>query len=212
MLRAQQLEAFQKASSIADQFASGSSQLLQPVCTKPATGRSRVALSVTANTKGKDAPARVVGDSVVAFNVEVLPDVDFQFGAGMMVNTLFGRGKVFGVSNGIITQQEGDPVLYRPMFFGHYRMLGTRWLFATIGSAVSTSTTLTDVFVGLTGRFGTGGVGIALGLGLGLSQQNVGLSQGQVGQALPAGVSDITKITTSQKLSGVGITLSILGF
>jgi hypothetical protein len=212
MLRAQELETFQKATGIAEEYAAAAGKLFDPMCTARLSGRSRVVLAVTRLAAGKEAPARITGDSVAAFSVEAVSSQDFEFGAGMVVNTLFRRGKGFAVEKGKIVEQDPDDVLFRPVFFGHYRNWGAQWLYATIGTAVS-GKTVSDVFLGVTSRFGArSGVGIALGAGLALSEQVTGLKQGAVGEALPSEVANLSDITRKQLRPGLGISLSVSGF
>lgn len=211
MLRAQQLEAFQKASGIATEFAMALGRYHDPICTTALTGRSRVVLAVASQAGTKDA-ARATGDSLIAFTAEAETDQDFEFGAGMVVNALTSHGKNLAVENGVVTEKTADAVLFRPIFFGHYRNWGARWLYATVGTAVS-GKSISDVFLGATSRFGArSGVGIALGFGLALSEQVVDLKQGRIGDALPKDVSNLSDITTKQLKPGLGIALSLTGF
>lgn len=212
MLRAHQLEARERSESIANAFNAASSSLREPMCKTPDPGRSSVVLAVGPETKGKEEPKRVTGDSVLSFEVETMSNDDFSFGAGVVFNVPFRRGKLFRVEEGKIVEDEGEDLLARPMFFGHFRRWGTRWLYGTLGTAMS-GKELADAFIGATGRFGAeSGVGITLGIGLALSRQVTGLARGRVGEPMPSDVDDITKITTKRLRPGFGVSLSLSGF
>lgn len=211
MLRAQQLETMQRATSIAEEFATAASTLADPICTPALSGRNRVVLAIAPQQSGKEV-ARATGDSVLAFTVEAASDQDFEFGAGMMINTLARRATTLAVENGVVVEKPGDDVLIRPIFLGHYRNWGQRWLYATIGTAMA-GKRFSDLFLGATSRFGVrSGVGVTFGIGLALSEQVVGLSQGRIGEPLPADVANLTDITRTVLKPGLGISLALSGF
>jgi hypothetical protein len=131
----------------------------------------------------------------------------------MIFNTLRERSKSFAVADGKVTETEGDQLLFRPAIFADFRSWGPAWIWGTVGIS-GDKEGVSDLFVGVTGRFGFSVVGarIALGIGLAATRLPTGLTKGAVGEPLPPDVANIDKIVKKSLVPGLGITLMATGF
>lgn len=215
MLRAGQLDQTDKAKRLAQEFASVEALLGQRLCAAPlGKERMHVTLSIAAKPGiGTDNLKKVTGDELASFDVEPISNAAIEFGPGLILNRLDRKGKEFALSEGKITESEGDDLLFRPSVFANFRSWGPKWIWGTVGVS-GDKDGISDLFVGGTGRFGysVAGARLAVGVGLAATRLATGLTKGAVGQPLPADITSLEKIVKKKLLPGLGIVLMATGF
>lgn len=215
MLRATQLDQLDKAKHLGEEFDNVESLLRQPLCS-PALGKDRlhVSLSIAGKTGIPAASLKkATGDTIASFDVEPVSTAALEFGPGIIVNSLSHRSKEFALKDDKIAQTDGDQLLFRPAVLANFRSWGPGWIWGTVGIS-GDKEGISDLFLGVTGRFGysVAGARLALGVGLAASRLPVGLTDGAVGQALPANISKLDKIVKKSLVPGIGIMLMATGF
>lgn len=215
MLRASQITQANKAKRLAQEFNAVDALLAERLCSGQVKDqRLHLSLSI-AGKEGVPADnlKKITGDTVTSFDIDPQSDTQLDFGPGMILNTLANPSKTFAVANGVITQGEGDQLLFRPAILANFRSWGPSWIWASLGVAGNTDG-ISDLFVGATGRFGqqVAGVRVAIGIGLAASNLPVGITKGAVGAALPDDIASLDKIIKKRLVPGLGVILTATGF
>jgi len=214
MLRAGQLDQADRAKHLAGEFEGAEGLMTQRLCVPMAKDRVRVTLSIAARSGvGADNLKKMTGDEIASFDAEPKSTAALEFGPGVIFNTLRDRSKSFAVAEGKIVENEGDQLLFRPAILANFRSWGPTWIWGTVGIS-GNDEGISDLFVGVTGRFGysIAGARLALGVGLAAARLPTGLTKGAVGEALPADVPNIDKIVKKSLVPGFGIVLMATGF
>jgi hypothetical protein len=215
VLRAAHLEQTEKAKRLSQEFMSVQSQLNQPLCSaKLDKDRLHVTLSIAAKAGiPADNITKYTGDEVAAFDVEPLSTKALDFGPGMVINALVRQAKTFSLVDQKIEEGQGDGLLFRPAVFANFRYWSPQWVWGTVGVS-GNKDGIEDLFVGLTARFvySVAGARLAMGIGLAATRLPSGLTQGVVGQPLPANVSELDKIIKKSLMPGVGVMINVMGF
>jgi hypothetical protein len=213
LLRAKHEELRTAVNALSRQFATGRGHLELP-CVPVNKDRLQVTLAIQpiGDTPAKDKRVRLTGDAIVTIQADPISTRAVEVGAGFVVSALIRGQKQFDVRDNIVVGQDDAATQFRPAAYLMARAWGPQWLWGTIGFSADTKG-VSDLFFGLSGRFGGSIVGtrMTLGVGLALSRVVTGLSKGAEGAPLPPNVKDISEITEQKLRPGLGIALMLSG-
>lgn len=212
--QAEQEEAWKRITIIWKQFSDAVAKGADPLCVTVQDEALQVVLTVkpAVDTGNGFSALRPTGDSVLSFSVNPVSSTSFQVAVGGLVSTLVSDQSVFSIENGVVAQRRDKSPVFQTSVFALGRVWHSHWLWGSIGASVNESG-VSALFFGLSGQFGVSLVGpqMTLSVGLSLARVPVGLTQGSVGAALPANVTDVNEIVDKQLRPGLGIGFTLTG-
>ncbi|MEJ7811493.1 MAG: hypothetical protein WKG32_13860 [Gemmatimonadaceae bacterium] len=202
------------------EFAAARAALKTSLCADVGDHGMTAALSITAKaeppkstgvtlsrpTDGKD------GKPVVAASIDPQSTALFELAPGAVVNLRIQDRREFRLENGVVRSSRGSPTFDQGAFF-NVRLTRRSPVWASFG-VLQADKGKGVPFFGLLARFGysLSGAHATLGTGVTLLDVSTDITQGSVGQALPAGVATLDDIVRRERKPAYGITFTVSGF
>jgi hypothetical protein len=216
LIRTAQAWLMQRATAGYKQFEAAAAKARDPVCAKVNNERLKVTFSISAAVKPDSGRQLIREVSNAKFIAEVEPVTTdrVEVATGLIAGFLSEVPR-FSLVDDRITADSSDADFFRPGVFLMVRPWTPTWLWATVGATTGKSLTQPDLFAGFSIRTNLGGLtkGFSAILGAGYLRTAAvsGLSNGAVGETLPAGISDLEKIVKRSYRGAFGLFLSVSG-
>lgn len=216
VLRAYWQRAAADARAERDAFRAARDVLDERYCVKVSDSNLRVVLSAKPRGPAPAQPARAVGDSLVAVDVEPIVTRRVAVGAGLLMSVGVGADRAFSVSNGVVSESEPSQPYFLPTLFAHFRAWNGDTIWGTMGVAGGPATKdepdnlLRGFFLGVTMMFGEPAeTSLALSTGLALTRVTTGIGGTSPGQPLPPDAESIDGLLETGLASGLGVAVTL---
>jgi hypothetical protein len=213
LLRAAHLRTWQEAEAVYKEFEDARSKLGRPLCESVGSQVVSVRLAIARTNNGPERPLRATGDSLLAVDVVPRSNRTIEIGAGGILTILVQDQREFTISEGVIVGQDNHEPRLQPGVFLLGRAWSERWLWGVVGASADDSG-LSNVFLGMAGRFGDeiAGLRMTLGIGVSVTRTVVGLENGLTeGEPLPPDAGKLEDLLDRELRAGLGFLFSLSG-